>query len=82
MERVSQCTDYLKFQLEKSATKIGSDKMRRLKKAFKNVVILVFDEKGMISAEDMGMIETYAKQAAHQEMRKNSFLKTSQSYCL
>ena len=36
-------------------------------------MILVFDERSMISAEDMGMIETYAKQVVHQGMHKNSF---------
>ena len=35
--------------------------------------MLVFDERSMISAEDMGMIETYAKQVVHQGMHKNSF---------
>ena len=68
--------------VRKVSDKIGSDKMRRLKKTFKNVVMLVFDERSMISAEDMGMIETYAKQVVHQGMHKNSFLETSQSYCL
>ena len=59
--------------VRKVSDKIGSDKMRRLKKTLKNVVMLVFDERSMISAEDMGMIETYEKQVAHQVMHKNSF---------
>ena len=35
--------------------------------------MLVFDERSMISAEDIGMIETYAKQVVHQGMHKNFF---------
>ena len=35
--------------------------------------MLVFDERIMISAKDMSMIETYAKQVLHQGMHKKSF---------
>ena len=35
--------------------------------------MLVFDERSMISVEDMGMIETYAKQVVHQGMHTKNF---------
>ena len=74
MEGVSQCTDYLEFQLEKLATKLGLMRCEN-SKTFENVAMLVFDERSMISAEDMGMIETYAKQVVHQGMHKKFFWK-------
>ena len=36
--------------------------------------MLVFDERSMISAEDMGMIEAYVKQVVHQGIHKTFFV--------
>ena len=44
---------------------MGAEKEQRLKQTFRNVVIQVFDERSMISAENLGMIDEHARKVVH-----------------
>ena len=44
---------------------IGAEKEQRLKKTFRNVILQVFDERSMISAENLGMVDKHAKKIVH-----------------
>ena len=49
---------------------IGTDKERRLKETFRNIFLLVIDERSMISADLLGRVETTAKVVVHNGLHK------------
>ena len=51
---------------------IGTDKERRLKETFRNIFLLVIDEKSMISDDVLGRVETTAKVVAHNGLNKKA----------
>ena len=40
-------------------------KKGKLRETFRNIVALIFDERSMIGAEDLGMINKYCQQIVH-----------------
>ena len=44
---------------------MGVEKEQRLKQTFRNVILQVFDERSMISAENLGMIDEHARKVVH-----------------
>ena len=52
---------------------ISQDALRTLKKAFKDIVLLVFDEGSMISAELLGKVEKMSQKVVHNKLHDNTF---------
>ena len=52
---------------------IGTDKERRLKETFRNIFLLVIDERSMISADILGRFKTTAKVVVHNGLNKKRF---------
>ena len=50
---------------------LGSEKEQRLKSTFRNIIMQVIDERSMISAENLAMIDEHAKKVVHQGTHSN-----------
>ena len=52
---------------------IGTDKERKLKETFRNIFLLVIDERSMISADLLGRVETTTRVVVHNELQEKEF---------
>ena len=52
---------------------ISQDALRTLKKTFKDAILLVFDERSMISAELLGKVEKIVQKVVHNGLHDNTF---------
>ena len=59
---------------------IGTDKERRLKVTFRNIFLLVIDERSMISADLLRRVKTTAKVVVHNGLNKKRCLEKYHSY--
>ena len=54
---------------------IGTDKERRLKETFRNIFLLVIDERSMISADLLGRVETTARVVVHNGLHEKELFR-------
>ena len=57
----------------KTEDNISQDALRILKKTFKDIVLLVFDERSMISVELLGKVEKMAQKVLHNGLHNDTF---------
>lgn len=55
------------------SAEIGPNKLKRMRETFQNIVMLIFDERSMICAKDLAIMESYARKFVHNGRNEEEF---------